>query len=101
MVVDATGKNIDTIKSEWINAVSVLPPIAINPTVGIHGFGLTAYDVFQVFGKYYFDLWDDQWTNRHDEPYDPRYSKLTVYRISKEEADTICLLKFRKEPTSN
>lgn len=97
MVVDATGKKIDTAKSEWILGVSVLPPIAINPTEGIHGLGLTTYDVFQFSEKLYFDRWEDQWINRHFEPYDPRYSKLTVYIISQEKTEAICRFKFNKQ----
>jgi hypothetical protein len=97
MVVDATGKKIDAVNSEWINGVTVLPPITINQTEGMHGLGLTAFDVFQFSGKFYFDRWEDQWTDHHFEPYDPRYSKLTVYRISQEKTETICRFKFKKQ----
>lgn len=96
MVVDAAAK-IDTVKSEWVLGVSVLPPISINKTEGIHGLGLTTYDVFRFSKIYYFDRWEDQWVNRDLEPYDPRYSKLTVYSVSQEKTEAICRFKFKKQ----
>lgn len=96
MVVDGTGKNIETVKSEWVLGVSVLPPSSIYPIAGIHGLDLTTYDVYSFAKKIYFDRWEDQWINRHYEPFDPRFAKLTVYEVMHENAEAMCTFRFKK-----
>jgi len=96
MVVDASGKGIDTVKSEWILGVTVLPPNPINMTKGIHGLGRSTLDAFRYAGKEYYDRWEDQWTFSNEKPYDPRYSRLTVYKIEGDKSEATCCFKFNK-----
>lgn len=111
MVVDKSGKDIDTEKSELINKVTVPFPItqyrwppkvywAINIrnrlTQGLHSFGLSAFDAFLYNGEAYFNEWSDDWEQPNKGIVDIRYALLAVYQISNNETKTVCRFKFRK-----
>jgi uncharacterized protein YecT (DUF1311 family) len=102
MVVDASGKKIDTAKSEWILEVTVrshtspLPP-NIKEASGLHSIMNSSLDIFGFSRKIFFDRWEDEWALPHSFLADQRYSELTVYTISQEKAEAICRFKFNKQ----
>ena len=109
MVVDATGKKIDTTKSEWVLGVSVPPKVLKPHHEGTHSLALQSFDVFGFSGHTYYDRWEDEgvdwgeaWTpDMNGQPYGklnlPKHASLTVYMISQEKAAAVCRFKFNKQ----
>ncbi len=102
MVVDLTGKKIDTAKSEWVLGVTILPKVLKPPYEGIHSFRLESFDVFSFSGHTYYDRWEDEWIydsrgKFSEKSYMPNYAALTVYMISQEKAAAVCRFKINKQ----
>lgn len=108
MVVDTTGKKIDTVKTEWILGVSIIPKVLKPLYAGMHSLELQSFDVFGFSGHTYYDRWEDEgvdwgeaWTpdkNRQTqgELNLPNHAVLTVYMISQEKTAAVCRFKFKK-----
>ena len=101
MVVDATGKKIDTAKSEWILGSSVLPKPLTPPQnftyiPGIHENALETYDVFSRDGNTYFDRIKDAWVVIPYVKYDERFATYSVYQITYDQSQLVCRFKFKK-----
>jgi uncharacterized protein len=112
MVVDATGKGIDTEKSEQLLKVTVAYPVStlfwplalycspnIKPIPGLHSTWQTSFGVFVFSETVFFDQWIDEWSFPLKGIVDPRYTNLAVFQISEGQTETICRFKFRK-PTN-
>ena len=102
MVLDASGKDIDTVKSEWILEVSVLPkpvhPPQNFPNIpGVHEIGTESYDVFSQARVTYFDRIKDTWTIIPYVKYDNHFAAYSVYQIAQDKPHLICRFKFRKQ----
>lgn len=102
MVVDASGKKIDTAKSERVLGVSVLPNPATPPQnftyiPGIHETGLESYDLFTRSGVTYFDRIKDAWVIIPYAKYDDRFATYSIYQVTREEPQLICRFKFKKQ----
>jgi uncharacterized protein len=102
MVVDATGKGIDTAKSEWILGVSVRHSTSpLTPNIreipGLHSILKSAFDTFAYSQTTFFDQWEDEWELPHSVLADQRYAKLTVYTISLGKTEAICRFKFNRQ----
>ena len=101
MVVDESGDGIDTVKSEWLLQVTVLPasrdhwPPYTTPIPGLHHISLTAFDVFTFSGKVFFDQWTDYFHISSNES-DDRYAASSIYSVSHNEATEVCHFKFKK-----
>lgn len=106
MVVDATGKKIDTVKSEWMLGVSTITKPVYE---GMHSLELQSFDVFGFSGHTYYDRWEDEgvdwedaWSpDKNGQPYGklnlPKHAALTVYIVSQEKTTAICRFKFNKQ----
>lgn len=102
MVIDETGKKIDTAKSELLLGVSAIPKILNPPTSGMLSLGLQSFDVFNFSGSAYFDRWEDEWVydslgEYSEKSQSPHSAALTVYSISQDKAIAICRFKVNKK----
>ncbi|MEO7622242.1 MAG: lysozyme inhibitor LprI family protein [Gallionella sp.] len=106
MVVDASGKGIDTTKSEWILGVTTLtsadklpPNLRDRAILGLHSTLQSTFDSFIFSEKTFFDRWEDEWPIPNSYLADQRYSRVTIYTISQEKPHLVCRFKFDK-PTN-
>lgn len=96
MVIDSKNKSIIN-KSEWILGVSVISESKDFQYEGMHSISLSSFDVFSFSRETYFDQWVNEWALPNSQIADPRYSKLTVYTVSKGKTETVCSFKFKKQ----
>ncbi|GEM_PF-3835249 len=109
MVVDVTGKKIDTVKSEWILGLTDFIKASGSQFGSMRTLGLQSFDVFNFSGDSYFDQWEgeainwgEEWTpNKNKQSfgylYLPKNATLTVHRVYQEKASAVCRFKFNKK----
>lgn len=96
MVLNESQTDIDTVRSELILGVSVLPPLRGFEATGLHGIEQEVYDVFLYGDGTYSLRWQDDWPLVVGRKYDRRYAAVTVYRIQRGKTATICRFKVTK-----